>query len=95
MPTNNIEIRIANIQWWTIFGAAFFSVGMFLIFLSYSSLYILPTVPYNSSSSVLLLSGQTLIVGIVGTCLGLLIMLTSKFRLARLNLTENPNRQRK
>jgi len=94
MVVRSIEVRIANIQWWTIFGAVLLSTGLILIFLSYSTLYILPSVPNQSSSSFLALGGQTLVVGIIASALGLVIMLYSKFRLSSLSLNESANRTR-
>lgn len=94
MVVRSIEVRIANIQWWTILGGVLFSTGLILIFLSYSTLYILPSVPSPSSSSFLALGGQTLVVGIIGSALGLIIMLYSKFRLSTLSLNESANRTR-
>jgi hypothetical protein len=91
MPTKNIDVKIANIQWWTIVGSVLFSTGLILLFLSFAALEIIPAIPYaNVGSTFLLLSGKTFIVGVIGACIGLVILLYSKFRISKLAL-ENKN----
>ncbi len=89
MAIRNMDAHVASIQWWTIVGSAMLTSGIVMIFLSFSSLEVVPYIPNSGAVNAFeALSGQTFIAGVIGICLGLLFMLYSKFRLSRLALIE-------
>lgn len=86
----NMDVETASALWWTLLGAALFVVGLILMSLSYTTLQLLPTVPYNAAVNLPgvfpQISAQALEGGFVLAVIGFIIMLWGRVRLSRLNL---------
>lgn len=82
--------RLGNAQWWATFGAALFTGGSILIALSYSTLRIIGTIPANYTGAVPSIGFQAYSVGIAIASLGFILMLYSRYKLAKLSWAPTP-----
>ncbi len=80
-----VLIGVGNAQWWATIGSSIFAVGLILIALAYSTLKIIPTVPSNYVGVFPSISFEAYSVGIVVAAFGFVLMLYSRYKLAKIS----------
>ncbi|MDE1860148.1 MAG: hypothetical protein KGH72_00335 [Candidatus Micrarchaeota archaeon] len=89
LEQNRILLGIAISQWWASVGAAMFTIGVILIALAYATIRIIPSLQSYYTGIFPTVSFEAYTIGIIIVTIGLVLMLYSRYSLARLNLANS------